>query len=231
MATRRIDQILSALGYGSRRDAAALVAQGRVLAAGEPVGSADQRVEPDSVTLDGQPLDCPGGVFAMLHKPADFVCSHSEADGAPVYGLLPPRWRLRRPPVTSVGRLDKDTTGLLLVTDDGQLVHRLTSPRADVEKVYEVTVDRPLEAGLVGVFGAGTLVLRNERDPCLPAALEITGPLTARLTLREGRYHQVKRMFASQGWHVVALHRSRFGPWDLGNLKPGEWSVLEKPAW
>jgi 16S rRNA pseudouridine516 synthase len=133
---------------------------------------------------------------------------------------------MRNPAVTSAGRLDKDTSGLILVTDIGPLVHRFTSPRAEVEKVYEVTVDHELEPGLVDTFASGEIMLRNEAKPCLPAKLVITSPLTASLTITEGRYHQVRRMFASQGWHVTGLHRSRFADYTLDGIDEGEWRLL-----
>jgi 16S rRNA pseudouridine516 synthase len=118
---------------------------------------------------------------------------------------------------------------LILITDIGALVHRFTSPKAEVEKIYEVTVDHALEPSLIETFASGTVMLRGEERPCLPAKLVIHSATTASLTITEGRYHQVRRMFASQGWHVEALHRSRFGDYTLGDLKEGQWRILEKP--
>jgi 16S rRNA pseudouridine516 synthase len=129
--------------------------------------------------------------------------------------------------VTSVGRLDKDTSGVLLITDRGELVQKWTSPKSTVEKVYEVEVDHPLEERLVDVFASGTLMLRSEDAPCRPAKLEKIDALHARLTLTEGRYHQVRRMFASQGWDVVTLHRSRFGEFDVEGLASGKWRLVD----
>jgi 16S rRNA pseudouridine516 synthase len=129
-----------------------------------------------------------------------------------------------------VGRLDKDTSGLLLITDQGKLVQRWTSPRSEIAKIYEATVDKPLSPKLVGIFAKGGLMLQGEDKPCLPAKLEIVDPLHAKLILNEGRYHQARRMFASQGWHVEALHRSRFGEYELGDLEAGKWRVLELPG-
>ena len=225
----RLDQLLSSLGYGSRKEVADFVNKGRVLWRGEVVKKPDQKVEAADVTLDGLALEAPEGLLVMLNKPLGHVCTHSDGEGTTVYELLPPRWMARKPAITSIGRLDKDTSGLLLITDLGPLVHRYTSPKAEVEKIYEVTVDRELDPALIATFASGSVVLRGEDKPCLPAQLEITGPLTARLTLMEGRYHQVRRMFASQGWHVEKLHRSRFGDYTLGDLAPGEWRVLELP--
>lgn len=223
---RRLDQLLSSLGHGSRREAARIVKEGRVRVGGSVARKADIRADPHEVTLDDEPLEAPDGLFVMLHKPAGHVCTHSDGEGPTVYELLPPRWLARNPAVTSVGRLDKDTSGLLLITDIGPLVHRLTSPKSDLEKVYVAGLDRDLDAGLVEVFARGDLMLRGEDKPCLPARLEILAPRTARLTLTEGRYHQVRRMFASQGWHVEKLHRERFGPYALGELAEGEWRHL-----
>ncbi len=227
---RRLDQLLSSLGYGSRREVADWVREGRVSVAGVPATRADQKADAHQVALDGEPLEAPDGLLVVLHKPTGYVCTHSDGEGPTIYDLLPPRWLNRRPPVTSVGRLDKDTSGLLLITDRGDLVHRFTSPKAEVEKVYVVGVDRDLDAGLVEVFARGDLLLRGEKKPCLPARLEILNPRQARLTIMEGRYHQVRRMFASQGWHVETLHRERFGAFALGDLPAGEWRFENGPG-
>ena len=223
---RRLDQLLSSLGYGSRREVTSFVKAGRVRVDGVVAKRAEEKVDADRVTLDGGPLEAPNGLLAILHKPAGYVCTRSEGEGPTIYELLPPRWMNRNPPVTSVGRLDKETSGLLLITDIGPLVHRHTSPKAEIEKVYEAEVDLDLDPALVEVFASGTVMLRGEDRPCLPARLEIRGPRSARLTITEGRYHQVRRMFASQGWHVEKLHRTRCGGHELGGLKPGEWRLL-----
>ena len=223
---RRLDQLLSSLGYGSRREVTSFVKAGRVLVNGVVAKRAEEKVDSAGVMLDGEPLEAPDGLLAVLHKPVGYVCTHSEGEGPTIYELLPPRWMNRNPPVTSVGRLDKETSGLLLITDIGPLVHEHTSPKAEIEKVYEAELDADLDPGLVEVFASGTVMLRGEDKPCLPAKLELLGPRSARLTLTEGRYHQVRRMFASQGWHVEKLHRTRCGEHELGDLKPGEWRLV-----
>lgn len=223
---RRLDQLLSSLGYCSRREAVALVKAGRVRQNDVVLTKVDQKVDPHAITLDNEPLEAPDGLLAMLHKPVGYVCTHGDGEGPTIYELLPDQWLRRNPAVTSVGRLDKDTSGLLLVTDIGSLVHRFTSPKADVEKVYLAELDRDLDPQLVEIFARGDLMLRGEDKPCLPAKLEIVSSKTARLTITEGRYHQVRRMFASQGWHVEKLHRERFGRYDLSNLAEGEWQLL-----
>jgi 16S rRNA pseudouridine516 synthase len=223
---RRLDQLLASLGHGSRREVRALIDDGRVTVGGAVAKKHDAKVRAGEVRVEGRELEAPDGLLAMLHKPVGYVCTHADGEGPTIYELLPARWLRRNPPVTSVGRLDKDTSGLLLITDRGDLVQKWTSPKADIEKVYEATVDKTLSPHLVEVFARGNLVLRGEDKPCLPAKLEIIGERRARLTITEGRYHQVRRMFASQGLHVEQLHRARFGEYALDALEPGGWRVL-----
>jgi 16S rRNA pseudouridine516 synthase len=227
---RRIDQILSSYGYSSRSEARAWVRAGRVTLDGQPVKSAEDKAPVDRLRIDGEPIEFPDGVLVLYYKPPGCVCTHDSREGPTIYDALPPRWPRRNPPVTSVGRLDRDTTGVLLLTDQGPLVQRWTSPRHKVPKVYEVTIDGVMSPDWIPLFAAGTLQLEGESAPCLPARLEIHGPHTGTLELVEGRYHQVKRMFASQGSTVTRLHRSRFGEHDLAGLKPGEWRALPLPA-
>jgi 16S rRNA pseudouridine516 synthase len=219
----RADQLLSRYGYCSRREAAAWLKAGRVTRDGLPVLKPEQRVEPAAVLVDGAPVEFPHGLLVAFHKPAGVACSHNPAEAPLIYDLLPPRWLNRQPPPQTVGRLDRETSGLILLTDDGALLHRLTSPRHDVMKTYEVSVDTDISSELQAIFAAGTLLLRGEDKPCLPADLEVLKPRTARLHIREGKYHQVRRMFASQGCTVTALHRTRVGRVELGNLAAGHW--------
>jgi 16S rRNA pseudouridine516 synthase len=211
--TRQLAKYLAGLGYGSRKEVAIAIRDGRVTGEG------------DALRFDGEPIDPPAGMVLVMNKPAGFTCSHSD-QGRLVYDLLPPRFLKRDPKLSSVGRLDADTTGLLLFTDDGALLHRLISPKSALPKTYEATLARPLDGHEDALFAAGTLMLRGEDKPCLPAQLEVTGPRTARLTLTEGRYHQVRRMFAAAGNHVEALHRAGFGALTLGDLAPGTWRLL-----
>ncbi|SDS07620.1 pseudouridine synthase [Opitutus sp. GAS368] len=223
---RRLDQLLANLGYCSRREARAWIQAGRVTVRGRATDDFGAKADPADVRVDGEPLDHPAGLLLLVHKPVGLVCSHDEREGPNVYSLLPPRWRARNPQVTSIGRLDKDTSGLLLLTDQSALVHRLTSPKHKVPKVYRATVNADLTPALVTLFAGGTLQLKNEKAPCAPAELKIISPREAELTLTEGRYHQVRRMLASQGAEVMALHRARFGPLELGDLAPGQWREL-----
>ena len=223
---RRLDQLLAATGHGSRHEVRDLIRAGLVTVRGQTADDPGLKAEAGDVLVEGEPLEAPDGLVVLFHKPVGYVCTHAGSEGPAIYDLLPARWKRRTPPVTSIGRLDKDTSGLLLLTDRGELVQRLTSPRADIAKVYEAEVDALLDDSFVTAFASGTLMLRGEEKPCLPAKLEITAPCHARITLTEGRYHQVRRMFAALGRHVVTLHRTHFGEHALGDLAAGEWRVL-----
>ena len=227
---RRLDQILASLGYCSRREARDWIASGAVTVRGEVADDFGAKADPADVRVDGEPLDHPDGLLLLLLKPTGLVCSHDGREGPSVYSLLPERWRRRNPPVTSVGRLDKDTSGLLLLTDQSALVHRLTSPKHKVPKVYLATVDRDLAPDLVSLLASGTLLLDGETAPCAPAGLKIVSPRAAEVTLTEGRYHQVRRMFAAGGATVLTLHRARFGDLALGDLTAGTWRELPLPT-
>lgn len=223
---RRLDQILANLGYCSRREARDWIDAGRVTVRGEIADDPGAKASDPDVLVDNVPLDHPDGLLLLLNKPLGLVCSHDEREGPNVYQLLPERWRRRNPQVTSIGRLDKDTSGLILLTDQNELVHRLTSPKHKVPKVYRATLSRDLSPALIPLFASGTLLLADEKTPCAPAALKIISAREAELTLTEGRYHQVRRMFASQSNEVIALHRSHFGSLDLKDIAAGQWREL-----
>ena len=227
----RLDRLLANLGYGSRREVTDLVARRQVVLDGAVLKDAGARIPvtadlPTRMTICGQPIDPPAPLTILMHKPLEVVCSHREP-GRSVYELLPPRWRAREPALSSIGRLDKDTSGLLLITDDGPFLHRVISPKSHVAKRYVATLDRPLRGDEAAVFASGELLLESETDPLAPAILEPVGERQAVLTITEGRYHQVRRMFAAVGNHVTALHRDRIGALGLPtDLAPGAWRVL-----
>jgi 16S rRNA pseudouridine516 synthase len=223
---RRLDQLLANLGYCSRSEARDWIRAGRVTVRGVATDDFGAKASPGDVQVDGAPLDHPEGLLLLVHKPLGLVCSHEEREGPNVYSLLPERWSRRNPVVTSIGRLDKDTSGLLLLTDQPELVHRLTSPRHKIPKIYRATLERDLDPALVALFAGGTLQLDGEKQPCAPAGLQIIAPREAELTLTEGKYHQVRRMFAAAGNTVFTLHRRRFGHLELGDLPAGQWREL-----
>ncbi|MHB8911268.1 MAG: pseudouridine synthase [Lysobacter sp.] len=222
----KLVKLLANLGYGSRRDVAAMFREGRITDADGEVLYADDQIEHARLRVDGEPLDPPAGLVLMLHKPTGYTCSTKDP-GRVVYDLLPARYRLRAPLLSTVGRLDRDTSGLLLLTDDGLLLHRIVSPKARLEKVYEATLASDLRGHEAGIFASGALMLEAETQPLAPAAMAVVTPRQARLTLIEGRYHQVRRMFAAVGNHVETLQRSRIGGLTLDGLAPGEWRVLD----
>ena len=227
----RLDRLLANLGYGSRKDVPKLVKCGLVTLKGQLVTDPERKLEllPElerELRIDGEPLDPLPGFVLLLHKPVGVSCSHKE-EGGMVYDLLPERWRARTPALTTVGRLDKDTSGFLLLTDDGALVHRITSPKARIPKKYLVTLARPLEGGEKEALASGTLMLEREREPLLPVELEAHSPTSVTVTLFEGRYHQVRRMFAALGNHVEELHRFQVGGLRLpAELPAGAWRRL-----
>ncbi|HVI33598.1 16S rRNA pseudouridine(516) synthase [Phenylobacterium sp.] len=229
--TARLDRLLANMGYGSRKEVQALARAGQVVLDGRPVSDASLKlpVTPDlsqRMQIRGQPLDPPPGLALVMHKPLGVTCSHKDP-GRLVYDLLPQRWQAREPAISTVGRLDKDTSGLLLLTDDGALLHRIISPKRHVAKRYVVTLARPLDGREAAQFASGELLLEGEDKPLAPAVLEPLSATSARLTISEGRYHQVRRMFAAVGNHVTALHRDRIGGLDLPHdLAPGAWRMM-----
>ncbi|WP_454759961.1 pseudouridine synthase [Caulobacter segnis] len=227
----RLDRLLANLGYGSRKDVQALVAAGKVVLDGKVLKDFGARIAvdatlPERMTIRGVAVDPPAPLVLLMHKPLGVTCSHKE-DGQKIYDLLPRRWQIRDPGLSTVGRLDKDTSGLILITDDGDFLHRVISPKRHVPKTYLATLDRPLAGSEGDIFAAGTLMLDGEEKPLLPAQLDVVDAKTARLTITEGRYHQVRRMFAAVGNHVVTLHRERIGGLVLpADLEPGQYRIL-----
>jgi len=187
----KLVKLIPNLGYGSRKQVQWMFREGRITDADGEVLYADDQVDRDAIRVDGEPLDPPAGLAIALHKPAGYTCSTKDT-GRLIYDLLPPRFRDRDPVLSTVGRLDRETSGLLLLTDDGGLLHRIISPKARLPMVYEVEL----------------------------------GARRARLVLHEGRYHQVRRMFAAVGNHVQGLHRSRVGGLGLEGLDEGQWRIL-----
>lgn len=215
-------KLIANLGYGSRREVSAMFSDQRVTDMnGEPLNS-DAKVDHASIRLDGQPLDPAPGVLLMLHKPVGYTCSTKDA-GRLIYDLLPVRFRSRSPVISPIGRLDRDTSGLLLLTDDGALLHRIISPRSQVAKIYEARLANDLHGDEGEIFASGTLMLESETTPLAPAKLDILEPRWVRLTIHEGRYHQIRRMFVAVGNHVDALHRISIGELVLGDLALGQW--------
>lgn len=237
----QLQEILYSQGFGTRRVCAGLIQQGYVQvydgaegAAPRSCQDASAQFQPQGLRFRVQGVDWPycDKAYILLHKPAGTECSQKPSTYPSIYTLLPSPLRSRPQKaavqgVQAVGRLDQDTTGLLLLTDDGKFIHRMSSPRHHVPKVYEVTVKHPLDAHQIERLCQG-VVLDDDPKPVRAAACEAVGPLHLRLTLTEGKYHQVKRMLAAVGNRVEALHRSQIGQLRLpDDLAPGQWRWLD----
>ena len=222
----KLQQILFSQGFGTRRQCDALIASGSVLVDGvaQRDGNAELATGGLVLTDNDEPWPFHERAYVMLHKPAGYECSRKTRHHPSVLELLPAPLRERG--VQPVGRLDEDTTGLLLLTDDGQLNHQLSSGKRKVPKVYLATTKHPLDAEQISRLLSG-VVLNDESAPVAAAAAEIAGERLLRLTMTEGKYHQVKRMVAAAGNRVEALHREAVGGLSLpAGLKPGEWRWL-----
>lgn len=233
ITTSRVDKLLSSMGYGSRKEMARLAKAGGIIFDGGELSDVTKRIPvtqdlPTRMTIDGKPLDPVAGMVILLNKPLGMTCSHKE-DGALVYDILPRRWKSRTPMISSVGRLDKQTSGLLLLTDDGDLLHRIISPKRHVKKTYRAKLARPLNGTEGELFASGQMTLEGEDKPLAPAELEVISQTEALLSVFEGRYHQVRRMFAATGNHVEELHRESLGGLSLPDgMLPGEWKMLSE---
>ena len=223
----KLAQLLFTQGFGTRRECAGLIDAELVAIEGVVCSEADREVAPEGLNFSvrGEPWTYQERAFLVLNKPSGYECSQKPKHHASVYSLLPPPLRQRG--VQAIGRLDEDTTGVLLFTDDGALIHRLTSPRHHVAKVYEVTCKHPVDAAQVEHLKRGVL-LHDDNETVCAAACVATGPASLRLTLVEGKYHQVKRMIAAAGNRVEALDRSDFGGVGVESLAPGGWRWLSE---
>jgi 16S rRNA pseudouridine516 synthase len=220
----RLDRFVSQAAGISRSQARSLIRRGRVNVDGEPVRDAARHVgEAERVEHAGEILVAPQPIYLMMNKPCGLLSATSDGEQDTVLSMLPPALAAR---VHLVGRLDKDTSGLLLLTDDGVWSHRVTSPNHSCAKTYLVELAEPLVADAESRLRRG-LDLRSEKLPTRPAALQRLDATHARITITEGRYHQVRRMFAALGNRVLALHRERIGGLFLDEaLRAGQWRAL-----
>ena len=221
-----LSRYLVALGSGTRKEAERIVRQRRVKSAAGVVLRDTDTYQHHDVFVDGTPLDAPPGSVILLHKPVGYVCSLNDRPPM-IYELLPAHFPKRTPVMASIGRLDADTSGLLLITDDGPLNHLLASPKSHVPKRYAMTLAEPLRGDEADLVASGALMLKGEPTPLLPAEFLATGERSADITVREGRYHQVRRMMAAIGHHVHSLQRVSLGPLGLGDLAEGTWRLLD----
>ncbi len=220
----RVDKLIVSQGQYSRSEVKALVSRRRVLVDGVAIRSSSEKVDPESarIVVNGAELVFKRNVYLMLHKPQGYVSATEDKSQATVLELVPEEYRGRE--LFPAGRLDKDTTGLMIITDDGAMAHRILSPKKHVQKVYLVEIDVPMSPEMVSGFAAG---VELSDGVCQEAKLEITSSHTGIVTLREGRYHQIKRMFGCFGGKVVRLHRLAMGNLFLpDDLSEGECREL-----
>jgi 16S rRNA pseudouridine516 synthase len=222
----KLVKLLANLGYGSRKEVEKLMKSGAITDSGGKILGTKDFPGAENVRVLGEELDPSSPLVIVMNKPDGYTCS-TEDPGETIYDLLPPRFSKRKPGLNPVGRLDKDTTGLLLMTDDGKFLHQVIHPKSNCLKVYHVLLARPLRGDECKVFGSGELLLESETKPLLPAGFEALSEKEALVTLHEGRYHQVRRMFAAVGNHVVSLKRISIGGLKLPEeLAEGEWRVI-----
>ncbi len=229
----KLQQALYSQGFGTRRECGELLKRGAVSINGEVQHRADAEIAVDGLTLtvDGTPWPFHAQAYLMLNKPAGFECSHTPKAWPSVYELLPMPLRLRPTKssvdgVQAIGRLDQDTTGLLILSDDGQLIHRMASPKHHVPKLYVVTTKHAIADVAIAALLSG-VVLNDDPEPVRAAACVRVNDTVIKLVLTEGKYHQVKRMLAAVGNRVEALHRAQMGGLALDtDLREGQWRWL-----
>lgn len=227
----RLDRVLANLGYGSRTEIQRHVKNGLVtlddIQLTDPSAHISRKDMPN-LRFDGERLDPLSPITVMLHKCEGYICTSDKNEGKTVYDLLPERFSRRKTSLSIAGRLDKDASGLVILSDDGDLVHHLTSPKAvpHIPKHYKVRLADSLKGDEVQILARGDLMLRGEHTPLRPVEMEVIDHRTCRVVLTEGRYHQVKRMFAALGNKVTELHRYRIGKLDLKDLEEGQWRIL-----
>lgn len=224
MSSKRLDAHLSKLGYCTRGEVRKFMRIHEVKVVNERIFNPSIKADNTQITIDDQPIDSET-LTILMNKPNGVVCSHDDS-GKLIYSLLPTRWQNRNPKLSTVGRLDRDTTGAILLTDDGILNHKLTSPKSNISKIYKVTLAHPLKGDEGEIFANGELLLHGEDKPLLPAILTIIDEKTVLLEIVEGRYHQVKRMFGAVGNRVIALHRVSFDSFSVEDIKEGEYKII-----
>jgi len=222
----RIDKQLSTLGYGSRKDVEKLINLKLIRENNKTLINPSTIVCPNSVYLNNEKIKYLYPIKIAINKPTGFTCSRYGEDS--IFNLLPEIWLKRRPKVNTVGRLDKDSSGLLIVTDDGEFLHRIISPINKVPKVYIVKLLNELSGDEKDIFEAGTMIISKDKKPCKPIKFIKIDNRTVELTLFEGKYHQIKKMFLKLKNKVIELERIKVGNLQLNKMRIGSWKKLTK---
>lgn len=222
---KRVDAHLSSLGYCTRGEAKKFLKINEVCINNNKIFNGSIKAYHNDITVNGEVLD-DETLLILLNKPKGFICSHNDS-GKLIYSLLPQRYQNRNPKISTIGRLDIDTTGIILLTDDGDLNHKLTSPKNDISKIYEVILEKPLKGDEIEIFASGTLMLKGEKKPLKSAKLEVVSTNEVKIEIVEGKYHQVKRMFAAVCNKVLKLHRTKFADFELEDLEEGTFKIIK----
>lgn len=224
----KLVKLLANLGYGSRREVDRLIRSGAVTDAEGNILGLKDFPGAENIRVNGEELDPQAPLVLIMNKPDGYTCS-TEDPGATIYELLPPRFSKRNPGLNPAGRLDKDTRGMLLMADDGKFLHKVIHPKSGCLKVYHAELARPLKGDEKELFGSGEFLLESDPKPLLAAGFEALGEKEALVTLHEGRYHQMRRMFAATGNHVLRLRRISIGGLKLPQeLEEGDWRILSE---
>ena len=229
--TIRADRLLANLGYASRKEAGKLIRRGFLEIDGVAIASPEEKLSlhqlrTSRALFDGAPLDPRPPLIILLHKPAGYECSRA-GNGPVVFDLLPQRFNLRNPKLSVAGRLDVESTGLVLLSDDGHFVHKIISPNSHTPKTYIVTTEEPVTEETCTLFRSGAMMLKGEKKPLQPVEIEILAPCKVKMVLHEGRHRQIRRMFASYGNRVETLHRICIGAYELSSLQEGCYRILD----
>ena len=222
----KIGKFLSSKGYGSRKEIKHAIKNRLISEDGILVEGFDDLVMPSKVFFKGKKVDFYNKINIMINKPKGYVCTRVGENS--IFNLLPEIWLNRRPKVNTVGRLDKDTSGMILITDDGLFLHKIISPKHKVSKVYKVKLEKKIGTIEKKIFESGKLIIKNESKPCKPVLFNQIDSFNVILTMYEGKYHQIKKMFSACGNQVVELSRIQLGSLTIENLKLGEWKELTK---
>ncbi len=229
--TMRLDKLLSNLGYGGRKEMSMAIKNEWLEIDGnrvtKPFLSVDlSLVGQGRITFDGKKLDPLYPFTIMMNKPVGYTCSHKDA-GAIIFDLLPERFANRKPALSMVGRLDKYSSGQLLLSDDGDLIHRITHPKSHAPKYYRVELLDDLKGNEAEIFASGEMMLCGDKKPLKPAQWSEENSRKGVMILHEGRYHQIRKMFKALGNEVISLHRFQTGSLELGDLEEGKWRILD----
>ena len=220
----KIGKFLSSKGYGSRKEIKEAIKNKMISEDNVIIENFNSLVNPRKVLVKGEKVEFYDKINIVINKPKGYVCTRSGINS--IFQLLPKIWLNRKPKVNTAGRLDKDTSGMLIITDDGNFLHKIISPKYKLSKVYKVKVEKKISINVKQIFESGGLIIKNEKKPCKPVLFNQIDSFNVILTMHEGKYHQIKKMFSMCDNKVVELSRIQLGSLSIENLKLGTWREL-----